>query len=233
MTSKLGRQAKIPDSVRAGAERGLKKRFAADHAGRRRAPHLEAVGDALTQRGVEPVETPNIHDLKLEEGQPLTFKATFDVVPTFDPGDLSTITAARPPATVEDAAVDQSLERLRERAARFEAVESGVVEAGHTVVLELERQGTDKDGKQGDVDKHDQVSIELGHQSNPPGFDAELTGMTPGQTKSFTLTYPTTTPSLNWRAARSITRSRSRRSRNASSPHWTMSSRRTSANSIR
>jgi trigger factor len=65
-----------------------------------------------------------------------------------------------------------------------------VVEAGHTVVMSLERQGTDKDGKLGDVDKHEQVNIELGAPSNPPGFDQEVIGMTPGVGKSFTVTYP-------------------------------------------
>jgi trigger factor len=116
--------------------------------------------------------------------------ASFEVVPEFDPGDLSEIEVTRPAVAVDDAAVDRSLERLRERAARFEAVESGVVEAGHTVVVGLERQGTDKNGVRGALDKHEQVSIELGAPSNPPGFDAEMIGVTPGTTKSFTLTYP-------------------------------------------
>lgn len=150
----------------------------------------KAVGDALTERGVEPIETPDIKDLVLEEGKPLTFKASFDVMPSFDPGDLTTVEATQPAATVADEVVNQSLERLRERAARFEAVETGAVEAGHTVVVSLERQGTDKDSKKGEPDKHDQVSIELGAPSNPPGFDAEMIGMTPGTTKSFTITYP-------------------------------------------
>jgi trigger factor len=156
------------------------------------AEHLisKAVGDALVEKGVEPIATPDIKDLVLEEGKPLTFKATFDVVPGFDPGDLSTIEATEPARAVEDEAVTQSLERIREKNARFEAVESGAVEAGHTVVVGLERRGTDKDGKQGDVDKHEQVSIELGAPSNPPGFDAEVIGMTPGSSKSFTITYP-------------------------------------------
>lgn len=149
-----------------------------------------AVGEALVERSVEPIETPEIKDLVLEEGKALTFKASFDVVPTFDPGDLATIEATQPAATIADDVVDQSLERLRERAARFEAVESGAVEAGHTVVISLERQGTDKDGKKGEHEKHEQVSIELGAPSNPPGFDAEMLGLTPGTTKSFTITYP-------------------------------------------
>lgn len=149
-----------------------------------------AVGEALVERGVEPIDTPEIKDLVLEEGKPLTFKASFDVVPPFDPGDLTTIEATQPAAAVADEVVNQALDRLRERAARFEAVETGAVEADHTVVVSLERQGTDKDGKKGESDKHDQVSIELGTPSNPPGFDAEMIGVTPGATKIFTIAYP-------------------------------------------
>jgi len=156
------------------------------------AEHLvsKAVGDALVEKGVEPIATPDIKDLVLEEGKPLTFKASFDVVPPFDPGDLSTIEATEPSGAIEDEVVNQSLERLRDRNARYEAVEGGAVEAGHTVVVGLERRGTDKDGKQGDVDKHEQVNIELGAPSNPPGFDDHMIGMTSGASKSFTITYP-------------------------------------------
>ena len=150
----------------------------------------KAVGEALVERGVEPIETPDITDLVLEEGKPLTFKASFDIVPPFDPGDLATIEATQAASTIADEVVTQSLERLRERAARFEAVESGAVAGGHTVVINLERRGSDKDGKQGDLEKHEQVSIELGAPSNPPGFDAEMIGMAPGATKRFTITYP-------------------------------------------
>ncbi len=190
--TKLGRQARIP-GFRPGKvpvtviRQRFKPQIMQDVA-----EHLvsKAVGEALVEKGIEPISTPDIKDLVLEEGQPLTFKASFDVVPGFDPGDLSTIEAAEPSRAIEDDAVNQSLERLRDRNARYEAVEGGVVEAGHTVVMGLERQGTDKDGKPGDVDKHEQVNIELGAPSNPPGFDQEIIGMTPGASKSFTVTYP-------------------------------------------
>ena len=190
--AKLGRSARIP-GFRPGKvpptviRQRFKPQIMQDVA-----EHLvaKAVGDALVEKGVEPIATPDIKDLVLEEGKPLTFKATFDVVPSFDPGDLSTIEATEPPATVEDDVVNQSLERLRERNARYEAVETGVVEAGHTVVVSLERRGTDKDGKPGDVDKHETVNIELGSPSNPPGFDEQMLGLTPGTTKDFTITYP-------------------------------------------
>ncbi|HET9703354.1 MAG TPA: trigger factor [Vicinamibacterales bacterium] len=190
--AKLGRSARIP-GFRPGKVPAtvIRQRFKPQIM-QDVAEHLisKAVGDALTEKGVEPIATPDIKDLVLEEGKPLTFKATFDVVPSFDPGDLSTIAATRPSATVDDDAVNQALDRIRERNARYEAVEGGAVEAGHTVVVSLERQGTDKDGQKGETDKHEQVNIELGAPSNPPGFDEQVLGMTPGATKSFTISYP-------------------------------------------
>jgi trigger factor len=190
--AKLGRQARIP-GFRPGKvplnviRQRFKPQIMQDVA-----EHLisKAVGEALVEQSVEPIGTPDIKDLVLEEGKPLTFKASFDVVPGFDPGDLTTLAATEPSRAVDEDAVNQSLERLRERNARYEAVEGDVVEAGHTVVLGLERQGTDKDGKQGAVDKHEQVNIELGAPSNPPGFDEHVIGMTPGASKSFTINYP-------------------------------------------
>src|SRR5436190_3941331 len=50
-----------------------------------------AVDDALRERGMEAVDTPDVRDVTIEEGQPLTFTASFDTVPIFDPGELSTI----------------------------------------------------------------------------------------------------------------------------------------------
>jgi len=190
--AKLGRSVKIP-GFRPGKVPAtvIRQRFKPQIM-QDVAEHLvsKAVGDALVEKGVEPISTPDIKDLVLEEGKPLTFTATFDVVPGFDPGDLSTIEATEPSRAIDDEVVNQSLERMRERNARYEAVEAGVVEAGHTVVLGLERKGTDKAGKEGDAEKHEQVSIELGAPSNPPGFDNEVIGMVPGASKSFQITYP-------------------------------------------
>jgi len=156
------------------------------------AQHLieHAVEDALKERGVEPVDTPDIRDVKVEEGAALTFKAEFDVLPAFDPGDFSTIEARRSPVSIDDAAVDQALEQLRERSARFEPVEEGVVGDGHTVVVDLERQGFDKEGKPGDKSHHERVPIEVGASANPPGMDDELKGLAAGAEKSFRLRFP-------------------------------------------
>jgi trigger factor len=144
-----------------------------------------AVDDALRERGLEPVDTPNVKDVVVEEGRPLTFTAAFETVPPIDPGEYAAITLRKTPVEVEDAAVDQALERLRERAARFEPVEDRPVAHGDTVVVDLERTGAD-----GQTEKHENVSVEVGAPANPPGFDAELTGLRVGDSRKFTLTYP-------------------------------------------
>ena len=51
-----------------------------------------AVDEALRERGVEPVDTPDIRDVVVEEGQPLKFTATFETVPPIEPGDYASIT---------------------------------------------------------------------------------------------------------------------------------------------
>lgn len=149
----------------------------------------KTIDEALSARGVEPVDTPDVKDVVVEEGKPLSFTASFDVVPPFDPGDFGDIQLRRQPVVVHDDAVQQTLERLRERAARYEPVEGGVAE-GHTLVIDLERRTTSADGTTAPADTHEKVSIEMGAPANPPGFDAEVMGMTVGESRSFTLTYP-------------------------------------------
>jgi trigger factor len=144
-----------------------------------------AVEDALRERGVEAVDTPDVRDVNLEEGRPLTFTASFDTVPAFDPGDFSTITLRRGTVAIDDDAVNSALQRLRERAARFEPVEGRGVDHGDTVVVDIERRDAG-----GESQKHADVSVELGAKANPPGFDEQLLGLETGATKSFTIHYP-------------------------------------------
>src|SRR5215510_7815380 len=87
-----------------------------------------AIDDALRERGVEAVEPPDVRDVTVEENQPLTFTASFDTVPAFETGDYGTLSLRRPSADVPDEAVAHALQRLRDRAARFEPVDGRGVE---------------------------------------------------------------------------------------------------------
>ena len=144
-----------------------------------------AVEEALQERGIEPVDTPNIKDVVLEEGQPLKFTAAVETVPAFDPGDLGTLSATRPSAAVTDEAVEQMLQRLRERSAKFEPVEGRAIADGDTAVLDIDRRDADSE-----ADRHENVSIEIGGPANPPGFDANLIGLSAGEDKTFTIHFP-------------------------------------------
>jgi trigger factor len=144
-----------------------------------------AVDDALRERGLEPLDTPDIRDVIVEEGQPLKFTATFDTVPSFDLQPYVSLELRRPQATLQEGAVDETLQALRERAARFEVVEARPVERGDTVVVDLVREaGTET------ADTHQDVNIEIGAAANPPGFDDEVIGTTVGETKRFEVRYP-------------------------------------------
>jgi trigger factor len=152
-----------------------------------------AVDDALRERGVEPVDTPDIRDVVVEEGQPLKFTATFDTVPPIDPGDYAAITLRRKPVHVEPAAVDEALGRLRDRAARYEPIEGRGIETGDSVLLDMTRTALGapaSEGAEPSTDRHDNVTVDIGAAANPPGFDRELAGLLAGESKAFDITYP-------------------------------------------
>jgi trigger factor len=164
-----------------------------------------AVDEALRERGIEPVDTPDIKDVIVEEGQPLKFTATFDTVPPIEPGDYATVRLIRGNVAVNDAAVDQALAGLRERSARYEPVEGRGVGPGDSVLMDLVRTTSgdahDHDHDHDDPDhadhdhgprsdNHQNVTVDIGATANPPGFDEELKGLTAGAEKTFDITYP-------------------------------------------
>jgi len=148
-----------------------------------------AVEEALQQRGIEPVDTPNIKDVALEEGRPLKFTAAVETVPAFDPGDLSAITLRQPAVVITDEAVSDMLQRLRDRSAKLEPVEGRPVADDDAVVADLDRTGPD-----GKTDHHEGITLQLGAPGNPPGFDANLIGLNEGDEKTFTIHFPASYP---------------------------------------
>jgi trigger factor len=148
-----------------------------------------AIDDAMRERGVEPVDTPDVRDVNVDEGQALTFTASFDTLPPFEPGDYSALALRRPSAVIQESVVDQSMQRLREKAARYEPVEGRGIVEGDTAVVDLERSGgSTEPGVSKDI------NIELGSKANPPGFDEQLLGLEPGARKSFVINYPADYP---------------------------------------
>lgn len=167
-----------------------------------------AVDEALRSRGVEPVDTPDIRDVVVEEGQPLKFTASFETVPPIEPGDYAGITLHEKRGGVDEATVEEALAGLRERAARYETVEGRAVETGDSVVMDLERTAypkpeadeplvviagepaPPKPAAEPQTDRHDDVTVEIGAPANPPGFDEQLIGLNAGDDRTFDVNYP-------------------------------------------
>jgi trigger factor len=155
------------------------------------------VTDALIEHQLQPVSAPDIHDLQLKEGEPMTFHAHFEVLPAIDPGDYTGLPLKKPAAVLEVGAVDQTLEQLRQRAAKWQPVEDRAAQPGDALLMDLTR--TVKGalivipGQQSGDEKPEvmqNVSVELGAAANPPGFDDNLMGVKPGDQRSFTTDYP-------------------------------------------
>ena len=77
-----------------------------------------AIDDVLRERSIEPLESPDVTDVVLEEGKPLSFKATFDTLPPIDPGVYEGVSLVRTAAVLEVGEVDRALSNLRQRAVR-------------------------------------------------------------------------------------------------------------------
>jgi trigger factor len=158
------------------------------------------VGTELRERGLEPVATPDIRDVQIEEGQPLRFLADFETMPPIDPGEYTGLSLRRPPAVLEVGAVDKALEHLQQRAARWHPVEDRAAGIGDTLLLDLTRRKRTRlieipgeptpPGDDAQAEDLQNVSIELGATANPPGFDEQLVSTTPGDVREFPVAYP-------------------------------------------
>ena len=84
------------------------------------------------------VGQPNISDVHFHKGEPLKFKAEFEVAPEFELGEYQglTVTYAEPVASDED--VNARLEALRERKAEYVNEEPRALADGDYAVVSLE-----------------------------------------------------------------------------------------------
>jgi trigger factor len=159
------------------------------------------VTEALIEHNLQPVAAPDVHDLQLKEGQPMTFHAHFEVLPAIDPGHYTGLSLTKPAAVLEVGAVDQTLEQLRQRAAKWQPVEDRAAASGDALLMDLTRTlkaalivEPGQQSNDGKPELMENVSVELGASANPPGFDDNLTGLNPGDQKTFTTDYPADYP---------------------------------------
>jgi trigger factor len=140
----------------------------------------KVVFDELDGRGLKPLAPPKVEEVKLDEGQPMTFKAVFETLPLIELPDWRGLrVSAKGPAVVEEE-VEKEIDRLREEAARYDAVEEArPTQAGDFVLLDLYWRPLPA-GKGG----HDENAlIEIGNSGNHPDMNKGLEGLSLGETR--------------------------------------------------
>jgi trigger factor len=148
--------------------------------------------DAIDRAGIAPVGEPELDLGQLPaEGQPLAFSIEIGVRPEARLGQYKGLEVGRREPHVDDAMIDQELERLRDRFATLETVERPAA-AGDFVVIDYAGSvdGEPFEGGEG----RDQL-LELGSGRLIPGFEEQLVGASAGDRREVEVTFPEDYPS--------------------------------------
>jgi len=132
------------------------------------------------------VGTPDIKEVHFHDGEPLRFKAEFEVVPTIELGEYKGIEVPYqdPEVTAEDVA--KRIEEIREQKAQFVNIDPRPLEDGDFAVVALESVA----GIPGEPVKQDEMVLEIGGSDTVEAFTQNLRGLSPGDQKTFDVTYP-------------------------------------------
>ncbi len=189
------RQGKVPATV-------VKNRFAEDI----KSEVVESLipryfRQETEKQNLHPVSQPRVTDLHIHEGEPLRFKASFEVLPEFDITGYQEISVEKPDTSVSDEEVETSLQQLREQNASFNAVEDRSLQDGdfaqvafrgtpkNAAAQETEGQAADQKAE-GQPVNMDDVLVEVGGSNTLPAFTENLRGATPNEERIFDVTYP-------------------------------------------
>ncbi len=187
------RPGKVPETV-------LRSRFSAGI----REEVVEAVvpqhfREAIAQKGLRPVSQPQVTDLHLEEGQPLHFKAAFEVVPEFSVDGYQDVKVEKPVTELTDAEFDAELDRIRDARSTMETVteDRGLADGDWAQISfngELENpeaaEGAETATQPPPPIEGKDVSVEIGGSDTVAAFSDALRGSKPGQELKFEVTYP-------------------------------------------
>ncbi len=140
-----------------------------------------------TKQGLNPISQPQVTDLHFHEGEPVRFKASFEVLPTFELGTYKGMAVEKPEVNVTEEQVDEVIHRMREQQATFVPVEVRAIADGDFAQVSLS--GTPKDGE-GDPITMEEILVDIGGTNTLPEFSAHLRGSEPGNEHTFDVVYP-------------------------------------------
>lgn len=138
------------------------------------------------EEGLNVVGSPTVRDVHLVAGEPLSFKAEFEVVPLVELKEYKGLTIPYQDPEVADEDVEKRLAEIREQKAEYVNVDPRPAAQGDHAVLSLESLG----GITGPPIKQEEVTLHVGGEETVAGFNENLLGMSPGEEKEFDVAYP-------------------------------------------
>jgi len=192
VAKELARVARVPGFRPGKAPISLiKRRFAEDIKGEVLQTLVpERVEKAVAEQRLTPVSRPEVEKLDYVEGQPLKFRAVFEVLPEFALASYKNLELEMPAMDVRDEDVNKALDEMRERAAAFAPVEDRAIANGDYAQLKL--QGTPEGG--GEPLQADSVLCHIGAEETMEPFTENLEGAKVGEHKNFDASYPADYP---------------------------------------
>ena len=160
--------------------------------------------EGVTKAGFRPVSQPHIYGLEYTPGEPIKFKAAFEVLPEFELTDYKKTQVAKPQITVTDEEVDAEVKQLQERQASYDPIddERGA-KKGEFVQVSFEATPKNADdqpkaeataeGAEAEQPAQpvqmDEVLVEIGGENTIPEFTKHLSGVKAGEERTFDVSY--------------------------------------------
>jgi len=139
----------------------------------------------VEEERLEVVGRPSVKDVHFHEGEPLRFKAEFEVAPEIELKDYRGVMVHYSEPEVSDEDIAKRLDEIREQKSQFVNVEPRAVVDGDYAVVTLDSlAGVDQAIHQ------DEIVLHVGNPETMAGFSEALRGMSPGEEKEFDVTYP-------------------------------------------
>jgi trigger factor len=140
---------------------------------------------AVEKDHLQVVGRPDITDVHFHTGEPLRFKAEFEVAPSFDLGEYRGVTVTYAEPEVTDADVAERLEQIRDQKAEYVNEDPRPLADGDYAVVSLESlAGVEEKVSQ------DELMLKIGDEATLQAFSDNLRGVSPEETREFDISYP-------------------------------------------
>ena len=141
----------------------------------------------IDKTGLDVVDVENTEVVEVSKENGVKFKADIITKPVVEISDYKGLEVKKTTKTVDDAAVDAEIDKIRNRNARSISVEDRAAQIGDTAVIDFEGF---LDGVAFEGGKGEKFPLELGSGSFIPGFEEQVAGKNIGDDFDVNVTFP-------------------------------------------